>query len=60
MRDEQFLEGLRSSPEDALEEYDLTDEEVDALSSSDDEDVLGAMSAAPGSYNITVVVVVSG
>lgn len=60
MRDEQFLEGLRSSPEDVLEEYDLTDEEMDALSGSDDENVLGAMSAAPAKYNVTVVVVVSG
>lgn len=39
MRDEQFLDDFQRDPDAALEEYNLTEQEVEALKSGDEDQI---------------------
>jgi hypothetical protein len=48
MRDEAFLQTLRSDPDEALDEYSLDDEEYEALVAGDERRITELL-ASPGS-----------
>lgn len=58
MRDDAFLDQFHRDPEAALETYDLTDNEVEALLSGREDRVYEIIGEAQLDWDVSVVVVV--
>ena len=54
MSDESFLQHFRADPEDALDEYDLSEAEREALVAGDEQSV-NELLASPGSSSYTLL-----
>lgn len=53
MSDESFLQAFRANPEDALDEFDLSEDEREALLAGDEHEV-NELLASPGSNGYTL------
>lgn len=57
MNDESFLDHFRANPESVLEDFDLNEDERDALMSRDDDEVRDVLGDARASTNVVVVLI---